>query len=99
MGDSVAMMMICVFHAVAHLNLGQLLERRGRYEEAISVYQQCWRLSGAGLKDPRTHENTKMTALLNLARLYTDQGRLHMALNVYLEAADNMPENYASQVN
>ncbi|XP_069690300.1 protein O-mannosyl-transferase Tmtc2 [Periplaneta americana] len=83
--------------ALAHLNLAQLLERRGRYEEAISVYRRCSRLNGAGLKDPRTHEATKISALLHLGRLYADQGRLHKAVAMYQEAVDRMPEHYPPQ--
>jgi tetratricopeptide (TPR) repeat protein len=89
----------CVLiHAVAHLNLAQLLERRGHYEEAVSLYRRCSRLNGAGLKDPRTHEATKISALLHLGRLYADQGRLHKAVSMYQEAVDKMPGHYPPQV-
>jgi tetratricopeptide (TPR) repeat protein len=84
--------------AVAHLNLAQLLERRGRFQEAVSVYRRCSRLNGAGLKDPRTHEATKITALLHLGRLYADQGSLHKAVAIFQEAVDKMPEYYPPQV-
>ena len=87
-----------VFHAVAHLNLAQLLERRGHFEEAVSIYRRCSRLNGAGLKDPRTHEATKISALLHLGRLYADQGRLHKAVAMYQEAVDKMPGHYPPQV-
>jgi tetratricopeptide (TPR) repeat protein len=83
---------------VAHLNLAQLLERRGQYEQAVSVYRRCSRLNGAGLKDPRTHEATKISALLHLGRLYADQGRLHKAVAMYQEAVDKMPGHYPPQV-
>ena len=89
----------CVLiHAVAHLNLAQLLERRGHYEEAVSLYRRCSRLNGAGLKDPRTHEATKISALLHLGRMYADQGRLHKAVAMYQEAVDKMPGHYPPQV-
>lgn len=83
---------------MAHLNLAQLLERRGHYEEAVSLYRRCSRLNGAGLKDPRTHEATKISALLHLGRLYADQGRLHKAVAMYQEAVDKMPGHYPPQV-
>ncbi|GFG31598.1 hypothetical protein Cfor_11746, partial [Coptotermes formosanus] len=83
--------------ALAHLNLAQLLERRGQYEQAVSVYRRCSRLNGAGLKDPRTHEATKISALLHLGRLYADQGRLHKAVAMYQEAVDKMPGHYPPQ--
>ena len=87
-----------LIHAVAHLNLAQLLERRGHHEQAVSLYRRCSRLNGAGLKDPRTHEATKISALLHLGRLYADQGRLHKAVAMYQEAVDKMPGHYPPQV-
>nr|CAD7444369.1 unnamed protein product [Timema bartmani] len=82
---------------VAHLNLGQLLERMRRCDEAIQVYRRCSRLDGAHLKDPRTHEATKVSALLHLGRLYADQGRLTEAAQAYQEAVNKMPEYYPPQ--
>nr|CAD7572603.1 unnamed protein product [Timema californicum] len=82
---------------VAHLNLGQLLERLRRCDEAIQVYRRCSRLDGAHLKDPRTHEATKVSALLHLGRLYADQGRLTEAAQAYQEAVNKMPEYYPPQ--
>lgn len=83
---------------MAHLNLAQLLERKGRYDEAVAVYLHCSRLKGAGLKDPRTHEATKISALLHLGRLYADQGRLLRAIGTYHEVIERMPEHYPPQV-
>ncbi|KAJ8874886.1 hypothetical protein PR048_022776 [Dryococelus australis] len=87
---------MCV--VVAHLNLGQLLERLRRCDEAIAVYRRCSRLDGTRLKDPRTHEAARVSALLHLGRLYADQGRLHDAAQAYQEAVHSMPEYYPSQV-
>nr|CAD7399487.1 unnamed protein product [Timema cristinae] len=83
---------------MAHLNLGQLLERMRRCDEAIQVYRRCSRLDGAHLKDPRTHEATKVSALLHLGRLYADQGRLTEAAQAYQEAVNKMPEYYPPQL-
>ena len=57
---------------MAQLNLGLVHALVGQKEEAIEVYRRCSQLDGAGLKDPRTHETTKISALFNLGRLYAD---------------------------
>nr|CAD7585811.1 unnamed protein product [Timema genevievae] len=83
--------------ALAYLNLGQLLERLSRCEEAVLVYRRCSRLDGTGLKDPRAHEATRVSALLRLGRLYANQGRLTEAAQAYQEAVDKMPEYFPPQ--
>nr|CAD7423514.1 unnamed protein product [Timema monikensis] len=83
--------------ALAYLNLGQLLERLSRCEEAVLMYRRCSRLDGTGLKDPRAHEATRVSALLHLGRLYADQGRLTEAAQAYQEAVDKMPEYFPPQ--
>ncbi|KAA0190185.1 hypothetical protein HAZT_HAZT005266 [Hyalella azteca] len=84
--------------SVAHLNLGLVLGLLGRQQEAEEVYRQCAELDGSGLKDPRTHEATKISALFNLGRLYADDGRYERAIEVYLEAVRRMPAHYTPQV-
>lgn len=41
----------------------------------LKVYRHCAQLDGTGLKDPKTHESTKISALFNLGRLYADDGK------------------------
>ncbi|XP_068085342.1 protein O-mannosyl-transferase TMTC2 [Anabrus simplex] len=84
--------------ALAHLNLGQLYERRGQCQEAERLYRICSRLDGSALKDPRTHEAARISALLHLGRLCADQGRLHEAIATYQEAVLTMPDYYPPQV-
>ena len=83
---------------MAHLNLGLVLGLMDRKEEAIEVYRHCSQLDGSGLKDPRTHEATKISALFNLGRLYADDGNFDKAIEVYNEAVDKMPSHYLPQV-
>ncbi|XP_059491204.1 protein O-mannosyl-transferase TMTC2 [Neocloeon triangulifer] len=83
--------------AVAHLNLGHALEQVGRSEEAVDVYRACASLDGTGLKDPKTHEATKISALFHLGRLHADQGRFNQAATIYREAIDKMPDYYQAQ--
>lgn len=83
---------------MAHLNLGHALEQVGRSSEAVEVYRECASLDGNGLKDPKTHEATKISALFHLGRLNADQGRFHEAAVIYREAIDKMPDYYQAQV-
>lgn len=83
--------------SVAHLNLGLVLALLGMKEEAIEVYRKCSQLDGSGLKDPRTHETTKISALFNLGRLYADEGQYAKAIEVYNEAIQRMPPHYQPQ--
>ncbi|XP_013776263.2 transmembrane and TPR repeat-containing protein 2-like isoform X1 [Limulus polyphemus] len=83
--------------AMAHLNMGLVLGILGRKEEAIEVYRHCAQLDSAGLKDPKKHESTKISALFNLGRLYADEGKYHEAIDVYQEAMHKMPDHYQPQ--
>ena len=60
---------------VAYLNLGIVYGIIGKKEEASKMYRQCVEIDTAGLKDPRLHEHTKISALYNLGRLLADQDR------------------------
>ncbi|XP_066954615.1 protein O-mannosyl-transferase TMTC2 [Macrobrachium rosenbergii] len=83
--------------AMAHLNMGLVLGLLGQKAEAAEVYRHCSQLDGSGLKDPRTHESTKISALFNLGRLYADDGHFERAIDVYQEAVDKMPPYYQPQ--
>ncbi|XP_015794954.1 transmembrane and TPR repeat-containing protein 2 [Tetranychus urticae] len=83
--------------ALAYLNMGLVLTRLGRKSEAIKVYQHCTRLDGSGLKDPKTHESTKISAYFNLGQLYTDEGHHEEAIKVFKEAIQQMPAHYQAQ--
>lgn len=83
---------------VAYVNLGAALISAGRCQEAVSVLRQGSRLDGTGLRDRREHETARVSALLQLGALYSDQGRLQRALAAYREAAYSLPEHYPPQV-
>ena len=61
------------------------------------VYKHCANLDTSGLKDPRLHENTKISALYNLGRMYSEQERNTEAIEVYKEALHRRPSYYAPQ--
>ncbi|XP_076274421.1 transmembrane O-mannosyltransferase targeting cadherins 2 isoform X2 [Rhynchophorus ferrugineus] len=84
--------------ALAYVNLGTALIAAGRCQEAITVLRQGSKLDGSGLRDRREHDTAKISALLQLGALYSDQGRLQRALAAYREAAHNLPEHYPPQV-
>ena len=78
--------------------MGLVLALLGHKDEAVDVYRRCSQLDGSGLKDPRTHETTKISALFNLGRLYADDGQYQRAIDVYSEAIQRMPPHYQAQV-
>lgn len=51
----------------------------------------------SGLKDPRLHENTKISALYNLGRMLSEQERNKEAIEIYKEALHRRPNYYAPQ--
>lgn len=87
-----------VISTVAHLNLGQLLAFRGLCEEAEIVLRHCSKLDSTGVKDPKIHETTRISALLHLGRLLADRGRFNEAISIYKEAVNSLPEYYQPQV-
>lgn len=88
-----------LFITVAHLNLGQLLASRGLCEEAETVLRHCSKLDSTGVKDPKLHETTRISALLHLGRLLADRGRYREAISIYKETVHSLPEYYQPQVN
>ena len=50
------------------------------------MYELCASIDGEGLKDPRTHERSRLSALFNLGKLYADRGEHRQALETYRRA-------------
>lgn len=83
-----------LFRLVAHLNLGIVLVQLNRKKEAEERYERCSQLNGDGLKDPKTHENAKLSCLYNLGRLEADQGIYHQAIKTYHKAIERLNSHY-----
>uniref|UniRef100_A0A8W8J3J0 dolichyl-phosphate-mannose--protein mannosyltransferase n=2 Tax=Magallana gigas TaxID=29159 RepID=A0A8W8J3J0_MAGGI len=83
--------------SMAHLNLAIIYASQGRYADAEKIYRHCADLDTSGLKDPRLHENTKISALYNLGRMLSEQERNREAVEVYKEALRRRPSYYAPQ--
>lgn len=83
---------------VAYLNMGASLIAMGQNQEAAKVLRKGSRLDGNGLRDRPAHDNARMSSLLQLGGLYTQQGKLQRALAVYREALHSHPSRYPLQV-
>ncbi|CAG0894187.1 unnamed protein product [Cyprideis torosa] len=83
--------------AMAYLNSGIVLNLLGRNQEAKEMYTICSQLDGKGLKDPRTHEATRTSALFNLGRIHAEEGNYEEAIEAYLDAVNRMPPHYQPQ--
>ncbi|XP_030745752.1 protein O-mannosyl-transferase TMTC2-like [Sitophilus oryzae] len=83
--------------ALAYVNMGTALIAAGRCQEAITILRQGSKLDGTGLRDRREHESARISALLQLGALYSDQGRLPRAVAAYKEAVHILPSYYPPQ--
>ena len=70
----------------AYLNMGYVYSLINEKAKAIEMYKLCASIDGNGLKDIRTHEQSKISALFNLGKLYADQGDFKQALDTYKQA-------------
>lgn len=59
----------------------------------LQVYRHCAELDSSGLKDPKMHETTKISALFNLGRLYADDGSYKVS---YAKKSFNIKLKYMS---
>ncbi|XP_029655221.2 protein O-mannosyl-transferase TMTC2-like [Octopus sinensis] len=60
-------------------------------------YLNCSSIDITGLRDPRLHESTKISALYNLGRMYADQQKYQLAIETYNKAIQRAPSYYGLQ--
>nr|XP_039259696.1 protein O-mannosyl-transferase TMTC2-like [Styela clava] len=80
--------------AVAHLNIGIILAEIGRYEDAEKVYKHIVTIEDTGLRDPRGHAKTKISALYNLGCMLSSQGKHEEAVIAFSNAVQRRTEDY-----
>lgn len=82
------------FPSVAYVNLGHILAKLGRVEEAGRVLRDCARIPSTGLKDPAAHESARASALFHLAHIQVGIGNLQEAKHALDMAMKIKPEHY-----
>ncbi|XP_036358519.1 protein O-mannosyl-transferase TMTC2-like [Octopus sinensis] len=82
---------------MAYLNLGIVYSLLGRNDEAEKSYLNCSNVDITGLRHPRLHESTKISALYNLGRMYADQQKYQLAIKTYNKAIQRAPSYYGLQ--
>ena len=71
---------------LAHLNYGLTLNALGAKEKAVKVLKHIESIDDDGLKDPKTHLRTQVTALLNAGKLLVELGRASEAVTLLRKA-------------
>ena len=79
---------------MAHLNLGLTYASLGSKEKALKTLLKIESIDDDGLKDPKTHTTTQVTALYNCGKLMLEMGRPSEAVTLLRKA-----ENRAKAVN
>jgi tetratricopeptide (TPR) repeat protein len=79
----------------AHLNLGQLLGKQGRYDEAIHWLAACTQLdSSASVRDPQSHRHSQIQALILWGQMeLAVRQQPARAVQLYKQALRRSPTN------
>lgn len=79
----------------AHLNLGQLLGKQGRYDEAIHWLAACTQLdSSASVRDPQSHRHSQIQALILWGQMELSvRQQPARAVQLYKQALRRSPTN------
>ena len=67
-------------------------------EEAELIYVACSGLDGSKVKDPYSHDVSRVSALFHLGQIYFESDRTVKALQAYNKALEIMPSQYQPQV-
>ena len=71
---------------MAHLNLGLVYSDLGQKSRALEIFSGILSIGDDGLKDPRTHTDTQVSALANIGRIELERGRPAEAVAVLRRA-------------
>ena len=71
---------------MAHLNLGLVYSGMGQKSKAFEIFSGILSIGDDGLKDPRTHTDTQVSALANMGRIELGRGRPAEAVAVLRRA-------------
>ena len=71
---------------MAHLNLGLVYSDVGQKSRAFEIFSGILSIGDDGLKDPRTHTDTQVSALANMGRIELERGRPAEAVAVLRRA-------------
>ena len=87
-----------ILFSVAHLNFGLTLNALGAKEKALNILKNVESIDDDGLKDPKTHLRTQVTALLNAGKLLVELGRASEAVTLLRKAEKRgQAVNYQAQ--
>ena len=83
---------------MAHLNLGLTYSTLGFKEKALKILSNIESIDDDGLKDPKTHLTTQVTALYHTGKLNLELGRASEAVTVLRKAQNRAKTvNYQTQ--
>ncbi|XP_059482286.1 protein O-mannosyl-transferase TMTC2-like isoform X2 [Neocloeon triangulifer] len=83
--------------AAAHVSLGVALGQAKRPVEARQAFLRAANSDGQGLKDPKSHESARISALFHLGRHFLEHEQPQHALIYLLQAKDQRPDHYQPQ--
>ena len=78
--------------SVAHLNLGLVYSSLGHKSESFQIFSGILSIEDDGLKDPKTHLQTQISARINMARIQLDRGQNQEAIKgMYVKESSSNP--------
>ncbi|XP_065573977.1 protein O-mannosyl-transferase Tmtc2-like isoform X3 [Artemia franciscana] len=82
---------------LAYLNLGIVLSKQGKITEAMDIFKTSLTITADSVRDWRSHESARTSALLQIGRIYSDKGEHELAIQTYTTALKQMPDHYQPQ--
>lgn len=81
----------------AYLNLGQLMIKQGRHDQAVRWFSACTQLDGSGVRDPQAHRHSQVQALIRWGQAEMARGQPQRAIQLLKQAA-RRPPSHAQQL-